>query len=222
MSGEGTKFILYNKPHLVQCALPGNCPIIFCLQLKVVFKPVAQGTSGSHHFPQDLPCVYEVYLLIKFYLFFLLIIYVLVHRLQPRTQKQRDKLFFLLCNSKCFLLLLIKLICILGPSKQRPALLSSPHHKPKPKSTCTYRKHLSRILHTNQLRFSQSASSPYPKIWDLFALERNSQPPGQSSPGSCCLFSHSKTRFLPKTFRKSAPLLVRCCTPPAHELFSLK
>ena len=175
MSGEGTKFILYNKPRLVQCALPGNCPIIFCLQLKVVFKPVAQGTSRSHHFLQDLPCVYEVYLLIKFYLFFLLIIYVLVHRLQPRTQKHRDKLFFLLCNSKCFLLLLIKLICILGPSKQRPALLSSPHHKPKPKLACTYRKHLSRRPNKHQphckcvLALPQKVG-PAPILWKSSCL----------------------------------------------------
>lgn len=44
--------------------------------------------------------------------------------------------------------IMIKLICMSGPTKWRPPTWPSPHYKSKPRSAFIYRKHLSRKPNT--------------------------------------------------------------------------
>lgn len=71
-----------------------------------------------------------------------------------------------------YIYMLIKLISISGPTKRRPPQWPGPHHQSKPKSTCTYRKHLWRnpATHRSQCPSSALASLPHSRTSYLPAL----------------------------------------------------
>lgn len=83
------------------------------------------------------------------------------------------------------------LICISGPIKWRQPHWACPHHKPIPKSACTYWKHLSGNSKLHQLQSSNPALAcfPYPRNQGLWAAYGSPLLPHQA----CHLYTASSS-----------------------------